>query len=973
MQCSHCKLDFPTTSLKRVEDDGRELYFCCHGCEGVYFFIKEQSFLGFYERLGNKVLAPPKVRELELAKYDSAAFAKQYLVFQSTKTTNGVERKGGGNSESHSTVESNLEEPSDRASDFVAGDATTSKCSKDASLASVAGGIASNTNDSSFATIHLLINGTYCSACFWLIEKALENIGIYEVSFNHTSYKATLHFDTTAIKTSQIFDTIERLGYHATPYNIEQKEAALEASNKALYTKLVVSIFCMMNIMWLSVTKWVANDLSLTMYFALNIASLLLSSVSLFYCGSVFLKQGIAALRLRYLSTDLLLLLGMATTYLYSLYNMALYALGQGSGETYFESIAMITTFILAAKVIELRVKLEATTLLDEKTFTLPSDVRVLRSPKMHVDTPSELASASTRADDRSLDDMRDIVSLLPSEVEVGDVILLEAGETLACDSELLSRAHFNLAAISGESADVELEAGMRVLSGCICLDNGVRLRALATYENSYVASVVSLLENSLLSEGRLGGIAQRISAYFSVAILLIAALAFAYGYYSFVPGGFEARGVASSLLEHFGSLHSGGSALRNGLFSAISVIIIACPCALSLALPIARTLGLNVGFNAGILFKDSTVFEGMGGAKAFVFDKTGTLTSDILVVRERYLDDEPCENLGYLRALLANSHPVSLALSCHLDEEFISLAPYPLDGIKQASGGLLGWLGDREFICGNMRFIKDMGVSLDDEALGFIGDEGSFAFVFASIRDSATMARVHAIYILRQELREDAREVIDYLRSKGKDPLILSGDERAPTRLVASSLGIPYIANASVEDKLAVVSALQRGEGLEVLGASEPTTGDASTKKCAQGSGSDATAGGIASKTASGAKSLKTTDVVMIGDGINDAPALKAANISITLGQANTIALTSASIIILNNRLLNIINIDKISKTTHKIMLQNLALSLGYNAIVIPFAFLGFINPIFAAFFMSISSLCVVGNSLRIRGVALR
>ncbi|PAF44813.1 heavy metal translocating P-type ATPase [Helicobacter sp. 11S02596-1] len=328
LACSHCHLQYPKNALKHVCDDGEDLYFCCQGCESVYFLLKQSGFEGFYDKLGQNTLAPvgERTSESDLASFDTPAFAKKYIY---TNHSDGLSQ------------------------------------------------------------ISLILEGIHCAACVWLNEKILNaQEGIYEASVHYTNNRVKITFDPNKISPSKIVSLIRSIGYDAYAYDPEIQEVKSKKERRSYYIALIVAIFCTMNIMWIAVAQYAGYFLGISqeMKNVLNLVSFVLSTPVLFYTGRVFFVGAYYGLKNRFVGMDLLVCTGASLTYAYSIY-----AAIWGGGETYFESVAMIITIVFAGKFLEIKSKKVAGDALDKLSSKIPHSVMVLQDSQKIAKTPQEV------------------------------------------------------------------------------------------------------------------------------------------------------------------------------------------------------------------------------------------------------------------------------------------------------------------------------------------------------------------------------------------------------------------------------------------------------------------------------------------------------------------------------------------------------------------------------------------------------
>lgn len=801
--------------------------------------------------------------------------------------------------------------------------------------------------------VHFVIEGVVCAACVWLNEQILAKIhGIKEIKINYTTHKAKILFDPNETNFQNIYDEIAKIGYRAIVYDPQDKEQNDNVRNREYYIKLAVAIFCAMNVMWVNVGQYSGffSGIDSISSNILNLASFILTTPVLFFCASNFYKQAYRGLKNGVIGMELLVVTGASLVYCYSIY-----AWLSESGHTYFESVCMIILFVLSAKFLESLSQKRANDNLCRLNAILPLEARKENG---------------------------EIISVY--DVKVGDTLLVLAGEMLCVDGILLSpNAHLDYANISGESLTITKEVDEEVMAGAIALDKPLIYKAQKSFEDSSMSKLARLLKESEFSTPKIATTAFKIAGKFSRIVLSIALLSFCY-YYFLAQSGFE-----------------------YALLIAVSVIVIACPCALALATPIASVVGLNVGFKNHIIYTKADFLESLSKADSVVFDKTGTLTegkmsianithynglrelilesrkhhikcnetsqtslkSDTLPINQdrAYLDDNldfkkihsktlqstqathnldstintpnftkptkntktlPQEEKAFLYALFKhNNHVIAKTIAHFLynsdtaEQDSIKALSdkYSFNDFSLIAGnGFESYYKNTHIIGGSRAYMEKMGIILHDRD---IEDEMSECFIAYKLHDERQYALAYK-FSLKDSIKEGAKDLIALLRKYKKKVIILSGDRESVVKKIAQELHITdYKHSQTPLEKASFVQDLI-------------TNGH---------------------------------NVVMIGDGLNDSLALKYAQVGIAMGSGSEIALQYSDVIILNDSLKSLANSFSIAHKTLHIIKGNLIMSLVYNALAIPLAFFGFVIPLFAAAFMSLSSLCVVLNSLRL------
>jgi len=719
------------------------------------------------------------------------------------------------------------------------------------------------TSEDGLSQIHLIIEGIHCSACVWLNEKVLHKTdGIVEATINYTNNKAKVVWDSDEIKLSKIIETIRSIGYNAYPYDPSLQEERANKTKKDYYSRILVAVFGTMNIMWIAIAHYAGYFTGMQQNFKdiLNVAEFVLATPVLFYSGWVFFKGAYYGFKNRVVNMDTLVASGATLAYIYSIYAMV-----AQRGEVYFDSVTMIITFILVGKYLEVLSKKSAVDTLDSIMGSTPTEVTVVK------------------------DGVKSLVGV--ENVKVGDIIELKPGEKVVIDGKLKSgQGSFDESSLTGESEATYRQSEDEILSGSICLDSVIHYEATKDISNSLLSSIVNLLEESITKKPHIEQLANSVSGYFSNVILLISLLTFA-GWYYF-NGSFEMALIVS-----------------------ISVIVIACPCALGLATPMATLVGIGVAAKRALLFKEATHLETMAKSNLLALDKTGTLTEGKPSVVKAELRDGFDPSL--LFALVSTSnHPISKGVLKYLKEEYKSLKTLDLTNIKSIEAkGLEALYEGKELLGGNSLLLKDKGIEFNLES------ENSL-FVFA------VNSEVKASFELRDNIREGSKELVEEAQKMGIEVVMLTGDHKLSANRVAKEVGIEEVYSKLLpQDKSSLIEKFQKDDKV----------------------------------------------VVMVGDGINDSIALAQSNIAIAMGGGADVAISVSDVVLLDEKPQSILEAFKISRRTYGAVKENLSFSLLYNLIAVPLAVAGFVTPLIAALSMSLSSLVVVGNSMRIKSINLK
>jgi len=710
-----------------------------------------------------------------------------------------------------------------------------------------------------FSKIDLIIEGIHCAACVWLNEKILDKTeGVLDATINFSNNKAKITWDDDTIQLSEIIDKIRSIGYNAYPYDRTEEDIKATDAKRDYFIRMGVAIFGSMNIMMIGVAKYAGlfSGMTDSILHMVHVVEFIFSTIVLFYSGWIFFKGAYFGLKNRIINMDLLVSAGATITYIYSLF--ILFGM---KGHSYFDSVAMIITFVLVGKYLEVIGKKSAMDTMDKIKSQVPIEATLIT------------------------DGGKKVVSL--DEIIVGDIIEVKHGEKASVDGKsIVGEATFDESSLSGESLPIEKGKGDNIYSGTINSGKVMRYEATKNYANSTLSTMVNLLEDALASKPKIEEMTNELSKYFSIMILLLAGATYL-GWY-FYSGDFE-----------------------HALITMIAVIVIACPCALALATPIASLIGVSWASERGLLFKEAKFIETFAKATTVVVDKTGTITEGKLTVKSQS-EELSSEDLGLLYALVDGSiHPVSKAIKKYLNKKFETIEHYELENIEQVHAqGVSAGHSEKKLLGGNSKLLIANGVKIELES-----EYTEYHFAVDGL--------LLASFELEDSLKENSAELIEYFDEVGVEIIMATGDHEKVASRVAQSVGIKTVhAGMSPLDKADFISTLKE-----------------------QG---------------------KT--VVMVGDGINDALALSRADVAIAMGSGADVALAMSDVVILNDSLKGIKDSFVISKRTYRFIKQNLLLSLVYNILTIPIAMAGYVIPLVAALSMSLSSLLVVGNSARIK-----
>ncbi|VEH93568.1 heavy metal translocating P-type ATPase [Campylobacter insulaenigrae] len=703
--------------------------------------------------------------------------------------------------------------------------------------------------------IFLLIEDIHCAACVWLNEKILiKSDGVVEVDINSITHKARIVFDENIISLVKIIQNIECIGYKANIYSPTKFEKRAMQTKREFYAKLIVAVACVMNIMWISVAKYAGffSGMEKETKDILHFAEFLLCTPVIFYTGSIFYKNAYYALKFKNVNMDTLVISGASLAYIYSVW-----AMFSRSAQVYFDSVAMIMCFVFVGKYLELLSKKRAFDALDHLRSFLSTQIRVLKDDKFQ--------------------------NCDVENVNIGDIIEVKEGDRILIDGVCISgNASLDISSLSGESLPKDVCKDDEIYSASLVLSGSILYECKTLYKDSKLAKIISLLENSSAKKAKIEKIVGQISKYFSPIILSFALVCFLYTFF-ILNIGFE-----------------------EAMVRMVSVLIIACPCALALATPVSSLVAISTALKEKILFKEAGVVEDLSKCNIAVFDKTGVLTKAKLEVINSFYDDKLNKN-ELINFLYLTNHPVAKSILDFLKNDNYQRIEFEKVQNIQAKG-YKAYFNQDEFIGGNEKFLQENDIKVQPF--------NCTHFIFAK------NGNILATFELENNIRNDAKELMKFLKEQNLQIYMLTGDNEFAAKKVASILDIQQFQHSCMpEDKLKYILDMN----------------------------------------------LKNK-VLMVGDGVNDTLALSHAAVGVALKEGSALALENSDIILLKNDLQSLKKSMVIAKKTYKIIKQNLAFSLCYNACTIPLAFLGLINPLIAALSMSFSSLVVILNALRIK-----
>lgn len=703
--------------------------------------------------------------------------------------------------------------------------------------------------------ISLIIDGIRCASCVWLTERLLlKRQGILSVRVNFATHRMLVRFAPAAITAGDICRQLADIGYLARPYSLNELQKSADREMRDLLMRFGTAVFLSMQLMGFSLALYAGyfQGIDLQTKTLLEYFAAIVTTPVVLYSGYPFIRGAWISLRNRQPNMDLLIALGTLCAYGYSLVAMAT------GGEVYFETAAMIITLILAGRLIETGARRKAAAGIDRLLKLAPA-----RAMRLENGVWSEVDS---------------------QELQPGDLILIKAGDRLPVDG-VITRGitEIDEAAVTGEPLPVIKEIGAKVVSGTLNLSGTIEVRVSTAIGDSFLARMTAIVEQAQTDKAPIQRLADRVATVFIPAVLLIAAGTFCYWYLQEGPA----------------------------LINAVTVLVVACPCALGLATPTAVMIATGRAAEAGVLFRGGDILEAASSISHLTFDKTGTITAGRPEVAG--ISPSNCTATELLQLLAdteaGSHHPLARGILKEAARQGISAAP--VDHTTTWPGlGIAAWREQTQLLAGSRRFLAEQGIRLPDLET----DERSEVHL---ARDKIYLGHV----TLDDQIRPDAERMFADLHRLGYKTILLTGDREEVARKISTALRIgAYYAEQTPEQKAHQID------------------------------------------------QLAPAQIMMIGDGINDAPALSRATIGCAIAGSTDIAVESADLILTRPHLANIPLALMLARKTLINIKQNLFWAFSYNLIALPLAVSGVLAPVYAAAAMAISSVCVLLNSLRLK-----
>ena len=729
----------------------------------------------------------------------------------------------------------------------------------------------------------LSIDGMTCSACSNGLEKYLnKQNGIKSATVNLVMANALIEYDENILNLETLEKFVEETGFTSLGIYNENSE---KKQNKNEKVKFIIFSVLAVSLMYISMGHMIGlpnfSFLDMHMHPLIYAGTLLALTIAFIVYGFDIIKSGCKNLIHKAPNMDTLVAMGVITSILYSLYGM--YMIAKGHHEyvenLYFESAAIVIFFIKLGRYIDGISK-------DKTKEAIQKLVQI---------TPKE-AVIKVNGEEKKV---------TIDEIKKGDIVVSKPGEKIAVDGEIITgKAHLDESFITGESKPASKTEGSKVIAGSINYDGYIEYEAEKIGKESTISEIVRLVIEATNTKAPIAKVADTVSGYFVPAVILIAIITF----------------IAYLIL---------GNTVATAINAFVTILVVACPCSLGLATPLAIVVSEGVCANNGILVKKSEILENAEKTTTVVFDKTGTLTYGKLKIAKiinysKMQEKELMQIVGSLEK--KSTHPIGKAFEDYLNENKIETLD--VKDFKDVSGyGIIGKIAENDVILGNSKILEKYDITnshkQDEEKLAKEGN----SIIYVVINNE-----ISAIIGVNDIVRENSKEVISKLNKNKIETVMLTGDNTQTAEKIAKEIGITtVISNVTPREKTEVV------------------------------------------------KKLKTEGkyVMMCGDGINDSPALASSNIGVSVNSGTDIAMDSSDVILTRNDLNSILNLINISKKTIRNIKQNLFWAFFYNSLMIPIAMglLGkwgvTINPMIASLAMVISSLTVTLNALRLKRLA--
>lgn len=709
----------------------------------------------------------------------------------------------------------------------------------------------------------LMLEGITCAACVWLIEQQLLRLkGVLSIDLNFTTHRARVLWDEEQIKLSAILTNIQGVGYQAYPYDAARYEEQIQKERKRAITRLWVAGLSMMQVMMYAVPVYLSSDgeIETNFLYLLHISSMILTIPVVIYSAIPFYQGAWRDFRNKRVGMDTPVAIAIIVAFFGSMYAL----LNKMDSGVYFDSIAMFVFLLLGGRFLENLARSKAGDATERLVKLLPAFChKILDYPQAQITHEA-----------------------LVAQCQVDDIVLVKAGEVIPVDGLVLSgKSEVNEAMLTGESDAIKKEIGASVIAGTLNLNSPLVIKTQKIGQETRLAAIVRLLDQAMRQKPKLALLADKFAGWFVGLLLVIAALTF------------------------LGWLWVAD--LQTAIKITVSLLVVTCPCALSLATPTTLAAATGNLASQGLLITRANALETLSKITDVVFDKTGTLTQGQLSVTEVLLLGQIDQQQALAIASLLESqseHPIARA--------FLPYKPFAgslTNMLNTVGQGISAQIDGQRWRIGRLDFI----VPIARLPATLLTWKTSGSVIVLANGNS-----VVAAFSLGDTIKKEAKKTVNILQATGLTVHILSGDTQSSVNHVAENLAIKQQNHsATPESKLAYIEQLHR----------------------------------------------KGKVLLMVGDGINDAPVLVQADVSIAIGSGADVAREGGDMVLINDDLSLLPKAIQIAKKTKRVIRQNLLWACAYNLVAVPLAVMGFVTPWVAALGMASSSLLVVSNALRL------
>jgi heavy metal translocating P-type ATPase len=710
--------------------------------------------------------------------------------------------------------------------------------------------------------LNLVVKDMWCPACAWVIEEVLRRSdGLVNVSCNFSMDKVSCEYNPIRTSPTQIVHRINTLGYKAFIPGKEEQTG----EKKREFIRFVISALLTMNIMMLSFALYSGffTDLSQETILKLSFPIFVMATIVLFYGGRKIYQRAWAGMTSAAFSMETLITAGAFSAYIYSTVNLI-----NGSLHLYYDTSSMLVTLVLLGKTLEERAKSDILQGL-EKFFSLrPTKVKICSNvyPDGHYTGIEQL--------------------------QLGDIFRVQVGEIIPADGLVVEgKGSLDESSLTGEAQPVAMKVGDRVKSGTEVMQGIFKVKAEAVADDSVLGQTITIMEKALKGKTPMEGKTDRALHWFVPAILLIA--------------------IATGL---FCLLY--GLTPDKAMMRAVTVMVIACPCTLGIAIPMARVAGISLAGKIGLLIRDFSSFDRVERLDTFVLDKTGTVTTgkwalQDIIASELFSEKQILEMAASLEQ--DSDHYIGMEIKKKAAERFVK--PANVKNIRIFENGIVGEMDGDEIKIGSSAFMAEERETPFPLPAQGMADNVSYSRVFMG-----RGGRLCAVFIFGDSIKEGSHVAIDHLKSMNFKIVLISGDDEKTTNEIAEKIGIEEAHGGKLpHDKALYIKGLQ--------GANHHVT--------------------------------------MVGDGINDAPAMAQADLAMAVHAGGHLGKETAHVTMMRGDLRQITEFLVLSKKVNRKIYQNLIFSFLYNLISIPVAMSGLLTPIIAVSAMLMSSLTVIGNTL--------